>query len=66
MGENEKAYADKLHELANLILKHDKDYARDLIMIYVDEYWNESEMEKAMRYLKILDSVSSSAFDKEV
>lgn len=66
MGEAEKEYAEKLKKLASLILKHDEDYARDVLMIYIDEYWNEGEIEKAEKYLSKIDDAISSAFDKEV
>lgn len=66
MGNTEKDYMEKLEEVASLLLKHDKEYAKEIIMSYIYEYWDESEMARAERYLTKIDSVSSSAFDKEV
>ena len=40
-----------LSELAELLITKDPAGARDMLMDYIDEHWNEPEAERAQKYL---------------
>ena len=58
MADAQKEYMEKLAKIAELLLKHDHNYARNIIMRYIDDFWDEGEMERAERYLEKIDYFS--------